>query len=144
MHTRTYPTSLDRVLTLNRVFDEALNSTVRKANRMWVPALDVVERPDGYTIHAELPGVSPDQVELSFEQNVLTIRGTKQPAITTQSEGEVRVFAAERVVGSFERNVRLPEHVDAEHIDASFAHGLLTVSIPKAKTAQPRKIDIRS
>ena len=101
-------------------------STASLGSRVWVPALDVAERGDAYVIHVELPGVSPEQVDVSFEQNVLTIRGTKPASFDVAAEGELRVFAAERVHGSFERSVRLPEFVDADRIEATFANGLLT------------------
>jgi len=141
MNTRTLGTSIDRMLTLNRALDQAFNGI--GTARVWVPALDVAERGDAYVVHAELPGVSPDQVDVRFEQNVLTVRGTKPASFDVSTDGEVRVFAAERVHGNFERSVRLPEFVDADKIDASFTNGLLTVTIPKAQTAQPRKITIR-
>ena len=141
MNTRSLGTSIDRMLTLNRALDQAFNGV--GSSRVWVPALDVAERGDAYLVHAELPGVSPDQVEVRFEQNVLTIRGTKPASFDVNNEGEVRVFAAERVHGSFERSVRLPEFVDADRIDATFANGLLTITVPKAQAAQPRKITIR-
>lgn len=140
--TRSLGTSLDRMLTLNRALDQAFSGV--GGSRVWVPALDVAERGDAYVIHAELPGVSPDQVDVSFEQNVLTIRGTKPASFDVATEGEVRVFAAERVHGSFERSVRLPEFVDADRIEANFTNGLLTVTVPKAQAAQPRKITIRA
>jgi HSP20 family protein len=140
--TRPFGSSLDRMLTLNRAFDQAFNGSL--GNRMWVPALDVAERKDAYVIHLELPGVNPDQVDMSFEQNVLTIRGTKPASFDAQNDGEYRVFAAERMSGGFERSVRLPEFVDAEQIDASYENGLLTVTVPKAQAAQPRKISIRN
>ena len=140
MNTRTLGT-IDRMLTLNRALDQAFNGM--GSSRVWVPALDVAERGDAYLVHAELPGVSPDQVEVRFEQNVLTIRGSKPASFDVSNDGEVRVFAAERVHGSFERSLRLPEFVDADRIDANFENGLLTVTIPKAQTAQPRKIQIR-
>jgi HSP20 family protein len=141
LNTRSLGTSIDRMLTLNRVLDQAFNGVGN--SRVWVPALDVAERGDAYVVHAELPGVSPEQVDVRFEQNVLTIRGTKPAGFDVQNEGELRVFAAERVHGSFERSVRLPEFVDAERIDANFSNGLLTITIPKAQAAQPRKITIR-
>jgi len=140
MNTRTLGT-LDRMLTLNRALDQAFNGVGNA--RVWVPALDVAERGDAYVVNAELPGVSPEQVDLQFEQNVLTIRGTKPASFDVSSEGELRVFAAERVHGSFERSVRLPEFVDAERIEANFTNGLLTITVPKAQAAQPRKITIR-
>jgi HSP20 family protein len=141
MNTRTLGNSIDRMLTLNRALDQAFNGVGN--SRLWVPALDVAERGDAYVVDAELPGVDPDQVDVRFEQNVLTIRGTKPASFDVSSDGELRVFAAERVHGSFERSVRLPEFVDAERIDAQFANGLLTITIPKAQAAQPRKIAIR-
>ena len=141
MNTRSLGSSLDRMLTLNRALDQAFNGVA--GSRVWVPALDVAERGDAYVIHAELPGVSPDQVDVSFEQNVLTIRGTKPASFDVTADGELRMFAAERVHGSFERSVRLPEFVDADKIDANFTNGLLTVTVPKAQAAQPRKIEIR-
>ncbi|MES2176604.1 MAG: Hsp20/alpha crystallin family protein [Gemmatimonadota bacterium] len=139
--TRSFPSSLDRMLTLNRVFDQAINSS---AGRAWIPALDVAERADAYLVHAELPGVSPDQVDIRFEQNVLSIRGTKPAGYDVAAGDELRLFAAERAHGNFERSVRMPEFVDGEAIDASFSNGLLTVVVPKAKAAQPRKITVRT
>lgn len=143
MHTRHFASSLDRMLTMNRALDQAFNSP-HGSGRTWVPALDVIERGDAYNILVELPGVSPEQVELRFEQNVLTIRGAKQPMIDSQGDGELRIFAAERVHGSFERSIRLPEYVDAEKIEAQHSNGLLTITIPKAQAAQPRRISIRT
>jgi HSP20 family protein len=140
--TRSLGTSLDRMLTLNRALDQAFAGVA--GARVWVPALDVAERGDAYVVHAELPGVNPEQVDVSFEQNVLSIRGTKPASFDVAAEGELRVFAAERVHGTFERSVRLPDFVDADHIDARFTNGLLTITVPKAQAAKPRKIEIRS
>ena len=91
----------------------------------------------------DLPGVDASKVDINFEQNVLTIRGTKSSAIEPSKEGELRVYAAERVAGSFERTVRLPEFVDGERIAAEFKNGLLTVTVPKAAAAQARKIEVK-
>ena len=139
VNTRSLGTPIDRMLSLNQAFDQAFGAL---GSRVWVPAMDVAERGDAYLVQAELPGVSPDQVDVSFEQNVLTIRGTKAGSFDVNAEGELRVFAAERVHGSFERSVRLPEFVDADRIDAKFAHGLLTITVPKAEAAKPRKIAV--
>ncbi|HVX39219.1 MAG TPA: Hsp20/alpha crystallin family protein [Gemmatimonadaceae bacterium] len=144
LNNRSLNSTLDRMLTLNRALDEAFHATWPNGNRVWVPAVDVVERKDAYLMYVELPGVDASQVDVSFEQNVLTIRGTKQGSIDSTKDGEVRVFAAERVTGSFERSVRLPEFVDGEHITADFTNGLLTVTVPKAQAAQPRRIEIKS
>jgi HSP20 family protein len=139
VNTHSLGTSLDRMLSLNQAFDQAFGAL---GSRVWVPAMDVAERGDAYLVQAELPGVSPDQVDVSFEQNVLTVRGTKPASFDVNAEGELRVFAAERVHGGFERSVRLPEFVDADRIEAKFAHGLLTITVPKAEAAKPRRIAI--
>ena len=133
--------------TFNRMlaFDRELDRLVsRNGKRFFVPALDVVERADAYTISAELPGVSPSSVEISFENNTLTLRGTKQPSFQAQQNEELRVYTAERLSGTFERAVRLPEYVEGDKIEAAFAHGVLTITVPKAEAARPRKIGIKT
>ena len=141
---RSLTSTLDRMMTLNRALDQAFNSTWsgEQASRVWVPALDVLERHDAYVVQVELPGVEQSQIELAFEQNVLTIRGTKNSSFDSAKDGEMRVYAAERVTGSFERSIRLPEFVDGDRISADFRQGLLTITIPKAQAARARKIEI--
>ena len=143
---RSLNSTLDRMMSLNRALDHALSPSwsSESASRVWVPALDVVEKQDAYVVFAELPGVDRSQIDLSFEQNVLTIRGTKNSAFEPTKDGELRVYAAERVTGTFERAIRLPEFVDGENIAADYRDGVLTVTIPKAQTAQARKIEIRA
>ena len=138
--------TLDRMLTLNRVLDEALAGSWNGNGeaRSWIPPLDVVERADAYLIAVEVPGVDPSGIDVSFEQNVLRIRGSKPGGISAGKEGELRVYSAERVTGNFERSVRLPEYVDGENISAESVHGVLFLTIPKMKAAQARKIQIRT
>jgi HSP20 family protein len=142
--TRSLNTTLDRMMSINRVLDQAINDSWHSdsAARVWVPALDVVEKRDAYIVIAELPGVSQSSVDLSFEQNILTIRGEKASPFDPAKDGELRVYAAERVAGTFERSIRLPEFVDGDRISAELRDGLLTVTIPKATAAQPRRIEI--
>src|SRR5918998_928199 len=145
MTNRSLSSTLDRMWTLNRALDQALSAGFDRGSRgpqLWVPAMDVAEKADAYLINVELPGVEPNQVEINFEQNVLTVRGTKPGGF--DSEGEYRVFTAERVSGEFERAVRLPDFVDSERIEASYSHGLLRILVPKAQAAQPRKIEIKA
>ena len=142
MHaTRSLSSTLDRMLTLNRAFDQALSGA---EPRTWTPAIDIVEKRDAYVFYAELPGVEASKVEIKFEKNVLTISGTKTSALAGGEDGDLRVFAAERVTGTFERSLRLPQYVDADKITADFTNGLLTVTVPKAQAAQPRRIEIRA
>lgn len=140
---RSLNSTLDRMMSLNRALDQAL-STSWPDNRVWVPAIDVLEQKDSYVMYAELPGVDPSEIDITFEQNILTIRGNKSSDMPATGQGEVRVYAAERVSGSFERSIRLPEFVDGDHITAEFNNGLLKVRVPKAQAAQPRRVAIKS
>lgn len=139
--TRSFIPTIDRML--SRELDRVLTwDSGAETSRVWVPAMDVFETPEGYTIVAELPGLKPEQVEINFDRNVLTISGTKEPTFQAPEKGELRVFAAERIHGAFERSIRLPEHVDGDRIEATFNLGVLTITVPKAEAAKPRKITI--
>ncbi len=144
--TRSLASTLDRMQSFNRAFDRAFATPWDGATgRVWVPALDVIERKDAYLVTLELPGVDPKDVEISFEQNVLTVRGTKTPTTSAaDDQNDVRVYASERVAGAFERSIRLPEFVDGDAISARASNGLLQITIPKARAAQPRKIEIKA
>ena len=140
---RSFNSAIDRMMTLNRALDEALASSLNNDSRAWVPAIDVVERRDAYLIALEIPGVDPATIDVSFEQNVLTVRGSKPMGFELGKDTELRVYSAERVVGNFERSVRLPDFVDGERIAAEFQHGVLFLTVPKMQAAQPRKIAIK-
>ncbi|HET7632598.1 MAG TPA: Hsp20/alpha crystallin family protein [Gemmatimonadaceae bacterium] len=143
--TRPLSTSLDRMQSLNRALDrEFFSAWDMPTGRVWMPALDVTESKDAYLVTIELPGVAPKDVEVSFEQNVLTVRGSKTSTLESAKDNELRVYANERVTGSFERSIRMPEFVDGEHISASSVNGVLEIRIPKAQAAQPRKIEVHT
>jgi HSP20 family protein len=142
---RQLTSTLDRMMTLNRALDRAFTGwDGNTPSRPWVPAMDVAEHGDAYLIQVELPGVAPDAVEIDFQQSVLSIRGNKPASWDANSEGEFRVYATERLSGQFERSIRLPEFIDADKIQASFSNGVLTVSVPKAQAAKPRRIEVRT
>ena len=103
--------------------------------------VDVFEDKEAVKIVAELPGVTAENVKLSIESNVLTIRGEKKQEAEENSE---RVHRYERTFGSFERAFALPNSIDADKIDAKYADGVLTVTIPKAEKARPREIPVKS
>jgi len=143
MTVRHLSPALDRMFSLNHELDRAFGDAMaRSTNRVWHPATDVVEQANGYLIALELPGVLPNATEVVFEQNTLTIRGTKTPTIQPVEDAELRIYTAERVSGEFERSFRLPEHVDGGAIQATFQNGVLSISIPKKPASQPRKIAI--
>ncbi len=105
----------------------------------WMPAVDVVEENDGIRILADLPGVKPEDVKISVENNVLTIRGTKDQVAEEKTK---RVHRYERTYGAFERTFALPATVDAGRIKATYEHGVLSVFLPKMEQAKPREIQV--
>jgi len=107
----------------------------------WVPAVDVSEDANAIRIVAEVPGVSPEDVKIAHENNVLTIQGTKQQATQESTE---RLHRDERTYGAFARSFTLPATVDANAIKASYQDGVLTVTLPKMEKARPRQIPVES
>jgi HSP20 family protein len=107
----------------------------------WYPACDVFEDKDSVKIVAELPGVKSEDVKLSLENNVLTIRGEKKQQAEQRSD---RVHRYERSYGAFERAFVLPSTVDGDKISARHSDGILTVVVPKAERARPREIPIKT
>lgn len=145
MTVRPLSPTLDRMFSLNRELDRAFGDALANgASRVWHPATDVIEQANGYLISLELPGVQPDATEVIFEQNTLTVRGTKAPTAQPTEDSELRIYTAECVSGAFERSFRLPEHVDGNAIRATFQNGVLSISVPKKPASQPRKITINS
>jgi len=106
----------------------------------WTPAVDIAEHDNEYLVKAELPGVNKDEVKLTLENNILTIRGEKKQEKETKKENYHRV---ERNYGSFQRSFTLPAAVKADKIDASYKDGILTVSLPKSEEAKPKQIEVK-
>lgn len=103
--------------------------------------IDVTERGNTYTLRATLPGVRPDQVQVTIAENTVTIAGH---TTLEQEDEEQNYLMRERRAGSFRRSVTLPAQLDANAATASFEHGVLTLRLPKAATAEPRRIPISS
>lgn len=102
--------------------------------------LDVMERDDAVVVKASLPGVKPEDVNITVQNNVLTIQGETREERET---GEGRYHHRERRYGRFSRSIGLPIEVNPNACDASFEHGVLTITLAKAEAARPRRIAIR-
>ena len=127
---------------IERVFRSTLGANAGASTAgAWSPALDVEETPEGFTLHVELPGVAPDDVNVSLEENVLTIEGERHFYKEGDAEGFRRI---ERHFGRFHRSIRLPDRVDADAVQATAKDGLLTITVPKAEEAKPRRIAIQA
>lgn len=129
---------------INRLFSDTLGNLDWQyrdsAGASWVPPVDIFEEADAIRIVAEVPGVKPEDIKISLENNVLTIQGTKEQVAQERTE---RVHRYERTYGAFERSFTLPATVDAGNIKASYEQGVLTVTLPKAENAKPRQIQVQ-
>ena len=105
----------------------------------WTPGVDVVEETDAYIFHADLPGVPKENVDITFEDNILTVAGTRE---RREESGTGQYRRIERRYGRFTRSFALPSQVDTSKVDASFRDGVLVIRVPKAETAKARKIKI--
>ena len=105
-----------------------------------VPAIDVKESENGYSLEAELPGVTDKDIELKLEGNMLTLSTKKEEK---KEEKKDHYLLKERKSYSFTRSFVVPEDVDAEKINAEFKNGLLTLSFPKSEKAKPKMLEIK-
>jgi HSP20 family protein len=130
---------------LSNALDEAFGAWPREEGNgaitsAWLPPCDVFEDKEAVKIMAEVPGVRPEDVKISLENNLLTIRGEKRQQSEERNE---RVHRYERSYGSFERSFALPSTVDPDKITAGYENGILTVTIPKVERARPREIPVK-
>ena len=105
----------------------------------WAPALDISERKDAYLVTVELPGVEPDDLDITLEDGLLTIQGERHFA---HDSSEQQFHRVERRYGAFRRAITLPAQVQAEQIQASFDNGVLQIVVPKME-AKPKRIQVR-
>src|SRR5215208_4406742 len=104
--------------------------------------LDVMETDDAVVVKASLPGVKPEDVDVSVHRNVVTISGEMRGGGEDEGDGQGRYHHRERWYGRFQRQVTLPTDVDTNACDASFDGGVLTIRLPKSEEARPRRISV--
>ena len=107
----------------------------------WTPAVDIKEEDNRFVITADLPGVDPENVDISMQNGMLTVKGERSDEKKEEKDGYRRV---ERFSGSFYRRFMLPDNADSEHIKAHAKNGVLEVEIGKIKDAQAKKIKVES
>ncbi len=104
----------------------------------WTPAVDISERADSYLLRADLPGVAPEDIEISLKDQVLTLQGSRAAGETGRSHH------AERVSGRFLRRFTLPATIDGERIEARSVHGTLEITVPKLPEVLPRRVTVEA
>ncbi len=133
---------------MERVFDRFMDESLLDMPTVWQRgngqsnslALDVAEQEDKFLVKASVPGINPEDIEITFTDGVLTIKGE------TKDEHEVKeenYHLRERHYGSFMRRIALPTNIDADKIDATNENGVLTLTLPKAEDVKPRRIEVK-
>jgi HSP20 family protein len=124
---------------LDRLTQQVFGNTPGTWSRPAAMPMDAYRAGDEFVVAFDLPGVSPDAIELDVERHVLTVKAERRPVVESDS---VEMQVAERPVGVFSRQLFLGDTLDAENIAASYESGVLTLRIPVAAQAKPRKIAI--
>ena len=122
---------------LDRLTQDAWNTSSRRATATAMP-IDAYRSGDRFLVHFDLPGVDPSTVDLTVEKNVLTVRAERAP----HWDADAELIVAERPQGAFTRQLFLAETLDSGKVEASYDAGVLTVSIPVAEAAKPRRVEI--
>lgn len=127
---------------LNRAIETRLYSSGQNGTATskadWSPTVDIHEGVDGYHLSVDLPGVAPEQIEVTADKGVLSIRGSRT---TVHEDKELK--RSERIFGSFQREFSLPDNADLERIEAKSNHGVLTVFVPKTAKVEPKRIAVQ-
>ncbi len=124
---------------LDRLSQQVFGNLAGTWSRPTAMPMDAYRSGDEFVVVFDLPGVSPDAIELDVERNVLTVKAERRPAATGEN---VEMQVAERPLGVFSRQLFLGDTLDSEHIKATYDAGVLTLRIPVAEQAKPRKIAI--
>ncbi len=127
---------------ISRVFDDFFSiSPTSMFEFDWSPTVDVVENEGGFIVKAEIPGIDEKDLQVTLENNILTIAGEKKEE-RNEKDRDSRWVVSERKFGSFRRSISLPEGIRSDKIKAAFRNGVLRVEIPREESAKPRKITI--
>ena len=124
-----------------RILDAGGGSTFGDVGAGVFPPMNITQDDNNFYLRAEVPGISANELQISALRNRVSIAGKRE----IQPEHErVSYHRRERAEGSFNRSVTLPTEIDAEQVDAKYADGILTVTLPKAELAKPRQITVRT
>jgi HSP20 family protein len=135
----------EEVSSLRRLMDQPIEAFFGggpfTAELAWRPLADVSETKEGFTVSVELPGMKQEEIVVSVEENVLTVKGERKRENEASEEGYSRV---ERFHGSFERHFTFPGTVDMERIQATYRDGILEIRLPKKEEAKPKTVKIQT
>jgi HSP20 family protein len=127
---------------VNKLFDDFFGNRparIEWTEGVWNPSVDVTEDKDSLVVKAEMPGMSKDDVKVSVQDNVLTLKGEKKQE---KEEKDKNYHRVERSYGSFCRSFQLPTSVKADKIKANYKDGVLSITLPKTEEVKPKEIPI--
>lgn len=130
-----------RSLLVNAQEQGQLTDHTKVETSRWLPAVDIKEEKDQYLIITDLPGVKPEQMHITMENNVLVLKGNREE---DDKDSESNYYRSERIKGEFYRRFNLPENANGDDIKAHFKHGVLELIIPKKQLATSRKIHVET
>lgn len=122
---------------MDRLWERFFGEPSIEVGAEWIPPLDVAETKDHIIVTVELPGIEPNNVEVTFSNGVLTIKGEKR-----QERKDERYHLVERSYGAFTRSIRLPVDVDEANVKATYKDGVLKITLPKVEKAREKEIKI--
>ncbi len=126
--------------TVDRLFDNASPDRDWAQPSMWGLAVDMVENQDDFVVKASIPGIHPDDLDISYSDDTLTIKGEiKEDKEVKEDQYHLR----ERRYGSFTRSITLPTKIKGDKIEATYQNGVVTLRLPKAEEVKPKRIAIK-
>lgn len=129
-----------RPMSVFNEFDRMFNDLQGELPAVMGLPLDVMETTDNYMVKASIPGLNPEEVEIIFDDNALTIKGELKAE--TQEEG-AKYHLRERRTGTFSRSIKFPVQIESDAIEANYDNGVLTLTLPKAEAVKPKKIEVK-
>lgn len=132
------PIHFDPFREIDRLTEQLLGTPAGTARAPRFMPMDLYRSGDHYVLHADLPGVDPGSVDVNVDSGVLTIKAQR----SGRTEEGVQWIASERFTGTFQRQLSLGDGLDADKIAATYENGVLTVTIPVAEQAKPRRIQV--
>ena len=123
----------------DRLFQQMMGETTSRTALLTMP-MDAYRKEDQFLVQFDLPGVEASSIELTVDNNTLIIKADRTAPLVTEG---VEALVAERPHGTFSRQILLGDNLDTTKIDAHYADGVLTLSIPVAEEAKPRRIEVR-
>lgn len=126
---------------MNRLFNGTLHRPGKKGNggALWAPAVDIIDEKDDIRVRADLPGMKKEEIEVSVNNDTLSIKGEKKEEKEIKEKDYVR---SERYYGAFQRSFTLPAGVDPQKVNAAYKDGVLEITLPKREDAKPKQIKV--